>query len=121
VWHYPWLLAMHGTSREALLMMLMFTAATTYASLFLGWLQQRTGSIWGATVGHSANNTLEDPLTRTLFSPAAATLGPAASAAVLAAEAAVLAGVALLGRDRGEGHRPRRQCAPAARWEMLHR
>ena len=91
VWHYPWLFAMSGWSADAVVMVAMFTTATTYGSVFLGWLRERTGSVWSAGLGHGANNTTEDSLTRSLFSGGeGTTLGVAASFAVLLAEAGVL-------------------------------
>jgi membrane protease YdiL (CAAX protease family) len=66
-WHYPWILASDQAGEEPVLWLLLFTVATTNASVFFGWLRLRTGDVWSASVGHGANNIVEDSWHRLTF------------------------------------------------------
>src|SRR3712207_850432 len=59
VWHYPlWLATAEPVSGMGY-HLLFGTVALTYFSVFLGWLQIRTRSVWTPTAAHAANNATE--------------------------------------------------------------
>jgi membrane protease YdiL (CAAX protease family) len=75
--------------------------ATTFFSIFLGWLRIRTGDVWSASVAHGANNVTEDRWHRLAFTgDAAGTPSLAADGTLLLAEAIVLLGVVGLAERR---------------------
>ena len=107
VWHYPlWLTVLELPAWTFALM----TVALVVSSVFLGWVRERSGTVWVPALGHSTNNTFEAP-----FSAAALTggsgsawlpLGPAL--ALVAAEATVQLSAVVVGRRAASaGRRPR--------------
>ncbi len=94
VWHYPLILAGGEPTADRLQTLLLFPVGTTVSSVFLGWLRQRSGSVWASSVGHAANNGTQDNLTRLAFAGGTGgTLPASASAPILLAEAVVLLGI----------------------------
>jgi membrane protease YdiL (CAAX protease family) len=103
VWHYPlWLV----TLRLPLAMLALMTVSLVVTSVFLGWVQTRSGTVWAPSLGHSTNNTFEASFGSTAFTGSSGNawlpLGP--SVVIVLAEAVVLLGAVAL------GHRPQ------ARW-----
>lgn len=102
VWHYPlWL----TTLDLPLWMLPLGTVSIVVTSVFLGWIQSRSGSVWAPALGHSTNNTFEASFGATAFTGQGSSvwmpLGP--SAVIALAEAAVLLSMVAVGR----GVRPR--------------
>ncbi len=59
VWHYPFYFLpsySHGSQHYAVL--LVFPVSTTLLSIIFGWLRQRTGSVWVASLAHASVNCL---------------------------------------------------------------
>lgn len=67
VWHYPLILAGGEAIDDRTLTLLLFPLQTVLFSIFLGWLRQRTGSVWAGSMAHAANNGLGDNLGRLAF------------------------------------------------------
>jgi len=59
VWHYPFyfLPSYSGGSRHYAVL-LVFPVSTTLLSIIFGWLRQRTGSVWAASLAHASVNCL---------------------------------------------------------------
>jgi membrane protease YdiL (CAAX protease family) len=99
VWHYPlWF----TTLDLPLWVIAAMSVSLVVTSVFLGWLQAVSGTVWAPSVGHSANNTLEASLGSALFAgrSGAFAVPPGPVAAVLVAEACVLLGAVALGSRR---------------------
>ena len=56
VWHWPALLTGQIPNQNGILGLLLFPWYTIWFSIVLGWLRLRTGSVWTASLAHSANN-----------------------------------------------------------------
>ena len=99
VWHFPlWLTVLD----LPLWMLPTMTGSLVVMSVFLGWLQARSGTVWAASFGHSANNTLEANLGSAVFAgrTGAFAVPPGAAAAIVLAETTVLLGAVALGSRR---------------------
>lgn len=93
-WHYPWLLATDQGGDHPVVWLLLFTVAVTNASVFFGWLCLKTGDVWSASIGHSANNLTEDGWHRLAFTgDRQGTPSIAGDVTVIIAEVTVLSGV----------------------------
>ena len=107
VWHYPFILAGGASTTSRYEALLFYPLATTISSVFLGWLRLRTGSVWAASVGHAANNTAADPLSRLGFAGRADGVLPSGAAAPSLLAEALLFGLIIAGdRMRRWGNRP---------------
>ncbi|GAC1363049.1 MAG: CPBP family intramembrane metalloprotease [Herpetosiphon sp.] len=58
VWHYPLILAGYEYPQNRLLGLLLFPVSTVLLAIILGWILERSGSIWATSVGHAAINTV---------------------------------------------------------------
>ena len=67
LWHLPINLRGYNFPDQPLLGMLVFTVSAIMLSIIFGWLHVRTGSIWSASLGHSATNAIGGSLTLFLF------------------------------------------------------
>ena len=67
LWHLPLILRGYNFPDQPLLGMMIFTVTAIMLSIIFGWLRVRTGSIWAASLGHSATNTIGGSLTLLLF------------------------------------------------------
>lgn len=113
VWHYPmWLTVLELPMWIFPLM----TVSLVVSSVFFGWVQERSGSVWLPALGHSTNNTFEAPLSSVAFTGGAGNawlaLGPAT--VLVLSEAVVLLGAVLVGA-RTLGRRRTGSAAPRAR------
>ncbi len=91
VWHYPlWF----TTLDLPLAVVAAMTVSLVVTSVFLGWLQAASGTVWAPSLGHSANNTLEASLGSAVFGSrgGAFAVPPGAVAVILVAEACVQLG-----------------------------
>lgn len=103
VWHFPlWLIVLD----LATWVLPLATVSLIVTSVFLGWLQERSGSVWAPAVGHSTNNTFEASFGAVAFTGGSGNvwlpLGP--SMIIAAAEAVVLLGGVLAGSRRRQRH-----------------
>lgn len=110
VWHYPlWL-----TVLELPLWTLpVMTVSLVVMSVFLGWLQQCSGTVWTPAVAHSTNNTFHASFGSVAFTGGTGSAWLPAGPAVLIvlAEAAVLLTTVVVGtrrQARRSGARPHR-------------
>ena len=67
LWHIPINLRGYNFPDHPVLGMLVFTVSTIMLSIIFGWLRIRTGSIWPASLAHSATNAVGGSLTLLLF------------------------------------------------------
>ncbi|MCY4624140.1 MAG: CPBP family intramembrane metalloprotease [Chloroflexi bacterium] len=67
LWHLPINLRGYNFPDDPLLGMCVFTGSAIMLSIIFGWLRARTGSIWAASLGHSATNAIGGGLTLFLF------------------------------------------------------
>ncbi len=67
LWHLPIYLRGYNFPDQPMLGMLVFAVSAIMLSIIFGWLRVRTGSIWAASLGHSATNTTGASLTLLLF------------------------------------------------------
>lgn len=67
LWHLPINLRGYNFPDQPVLGMLVFTVSTIMLSIIFGWLRTRTGSIWSASLAHSATNAVGGSLTLLLF------------------------------------------------------
>ena len=67
LWHIPINLRGYNFPDHPVLGMLVFTVSTILLSIIFGWLRMRTGSIWSASLAHSATNAVGGSLTLLLF------------------------------------------------------
>ncbi len=67
LWHLPINLRGYNFPDQPMLGMLVFTISAIVLSIVFGWLRVRTGSIWAASLGHSATNVIGGSLTLLLF------------------------------------------------------
>jgi len=59
VWHYPFFfLTSYGHGSQHYAVLLVFPVSTTLLSIISGWLRQRTGSVWVASLAHASVNCL---------------------------------------------------------------
>jgi membrane protease YdiL (CAAX protease family) len=75
VWHYPLLMLGTELPGHTRLVLLLFPIGTVFYSIVFGWLRLRSGSIWTASLAHSAVNNLRSPLTAVLFAAVPDRLG----------------------------------------------
>ena len=75
VWHYPLLMLGTELPGHTPLVLLLFPIGTVFYSIVFGWLRLRSGSIWTASLAHSAINNLRSPLTAVLFAAVPDRLG----------------------------------------------
>ena len=71
LWHLPLNLRGYNFPDQPVLGMLVFTVSAIMLSIIFGWLRMKTGSIWSASLGHSASNAIGGSLTLLLFIGAA--------------------------------------------------
>ena len=67
LWHLPINLRGYNFPDQPIVGMLVFTVSAVMLSIIFGWLRTKTGSIWGASLGHSATNAVGGSLTLVLF------------------------------------------------------
>ncbi len=67
VWHYPINLRGYNFPDHEYLGLLVFPVSTVFISIILGWFRYRSGSIWAASLGHSATNAIGGSLAALLF------------------------------------------------------
>ena len=67
VWHYPINLQGYNYPDNRILGLFLFPVFTVFLSIIFGWLRIRTGSIWSASLAHSATNAIGGGLTLLLF------------------------------------------------------
>ena len=67
LWHLPINLRGYNFPDQPMLGMFVFTVSTIMLSIIFGWLRVRTGSIWSASLAHSATNAIGGSLTLLLF------------------------------------------------------
>ena len=67
LWHLPINLRGYNFPDQPMFGMLVFAVSAIMLSIIFGWLRVRTGSIWAASLGHSATNTTGASLTLLLF------------------------------------------------------
>ncbi len=67
LWHLPINLRGYNFPDQPMLGTLVFTVSAIMLSIIFGWLLVRTGSIWAASLGHSATNAIGGNLTLLLF------------------------------------------------------
>jgi membrane protease YdiL (CAAX protease family) len=66
-WHLPLLLRGYGYLDRSALGLVLFPVDTVLLSIIFGWLRERTGSIWSASLAHSATNAVGVSLLMLLF------------------------------------------------------
>ena len=106
VWHFPLILAGGQPTADRLQTLLVFPPVGVIMAVFLGWLRERTGGAWAASLGHAANNITALNLTSLAFAGhVGATLDASWTLPTVLAEASILLGVVaidgLLRRRRG--------------------
>lgn len=69
VWHFPLLIRVPELPLHPMLTLVIFPVATVLYSIIFGWLRNRSGSIWTASLAHSAINNMRGPLLLALFAP----------------------------------------------------
>ena len=67
VWHYPLNLRGYNFPDHPIAGLVVFPASAVMLSIILGWLRYRSGSIWAASLGHAATNSIGASLTALLF------------------------------------------------------
>jgi membrane protease YdiL (CAAX protease family) len=67
VWHYPLILMGFEYPDQRLMGLLVFPVTTVLYAIILGWLFQRSGSIWPASLFHAAMNTIAGNVLLLLF------------------------------------------------------
>ena len=68
VWHYPLILRGYNYPDSPIAGAAVFAVGTVLLSIVFGWIRQRTGSIWAASLAHSATNVVGGGLTTLWFS-----------------------------------------------------
>ena len=106
-------------SEDRLQTLLVFPIFGVVAAVFLGWLRLRTGSVWAASLGHSANNLIALKLTTLAFTGRPdGTLHASWTLPTVLAEAVILLGIVaadrLLRRRQSSRHSERVQHHPPA-------
>lgn len=67
LWHLPINLRGYNFPDQPVLGMLVFTVSAVMLSIIFGWLRVRTGSVWSASLGHAATNSIGGGFTLLLF------------------------------------------------------
>jgi CAAX protease family protein len=67
IFHYPVILVGYQGYENVSFGLAIFPVFTILQSIILGWLRQRTGSIWASCLGHAAANGIGGSLTAYLF------------------------------------------------------
>ena len=67
MWHLPINLRGYNFPDQPIVGALIFMVSAIMLSIIFGWLRTKTGSIWAASLGHSATNTIGGSLTLLLF------------------------------------------------------
>ena len=67
VWHYPINLRGYNYPDQPILGLFVFPVGAILLSIIFGWLRLRTGSVWSASLAHSATNAIGGSLTMLLF------------------------------------------------------
>ncbi len=67
LWHIPINLRGYNFADQPLVGMLVFTVSAIMLSIIFGWLRLKTGSVWSASLAHSATNVVGGGLTLLLF------------------------------------------------------
>ena len=62
-WHYPLIFRGFNYGDQPWLGALIFPVITVLQSIILGWLRDRSGSIWAASLGHASTNAVGGSLT----------------------------------------------------------
>jgi uncharacterized protein len=98
VWHWPLTLRGYNTPDNPLLGSLLLLVLAVLLSIILGWLRERSGSIWAASLGHAATN-IVGGLALMLFAGAVSpTVASYGGVLVLPPLAAICAWILLTGR-----------------------
>ena len=116
VWHYPMILVGGQPTADRLQTLIVFPVFGVVAAVFLGWLRQRTGSVWAASMGHSANNLIALKLTTLAFTgQQSGVLQASWTLPTVLAEAIILLGIVSV--DWLLRHRRRRPLAIGAQYQ----
>lgn len=67
VWHFPAIVLGFNYPDHPILGLLVFPVGCVLVSIIFAWLQQRSGSVWCASLAHASANNLGGPLTLVLF------------------------------------------------------
>jgi membrane protease YdiL (CAAX protease family) len=67
MWHLPLNIRGYNFPDHPLIGLAVFPVSTTLISIIFGWLRQRTGSVWAASLAHAATNAVGSSLTVSLF------------------------------------------------------
>lgn len=67
IWHYPLLLMGYNFAEHRLAGLAVFPVSLILVSIILGWLFERTGSIWAPSLGHASLNALGGSLSLLLY------------------------------------------------------
>jgi len=67
VWHYPLNIRGYNYPGHPLLGLIVFPVSCILLSIIFGWLRSRSGSIWTASMAHSATNAIGGTFTMFLF------------------------------------------------------
>jgi membrane protease YdiL (CAAX protease family) len=67
VWHYPLVLVGYQFPDYPLLGIPVFTVSAVLISIYLGWIRNRSGSVWATSLAHSSLNNLGATLAMVLF------------------------------------------------------
>jgi membrane protease YdiL (CAAX protease family) len=67
-WHFPLVVRGYAYPHSSQWGLLVFPVSTVLLSVILGWLRQRTGSVWAPSLAHAATNVIGGQLTFVLFS-----------------------------------------------------
>jgi hypothetical protein len=67
VWHYPINLRGYNYPDQPILGLFVFPVGAILLSIIFGWLRLRIGSVWSASLAHSATNAIGGSLTMLLF------------------------------------------------------
>ena len=67
VWHYPINLQGYNYPQNRIVGLFIFPVFTVLLSIVFGWLRQKTGSVWPASLAHASTNAIGAALTLLLF------------------------------------------------------
>ena len=67
LWHLPVNLRGYNFPGQPVLGMVVFTVSAVLLSVIFGWIRQRSGSIWAASLAHAATNAIGGSLMLVLF------------------------------------------------------
>jgi len=67
LWHFPLNVRGYNYPDHPMVGLMIFPVGTVLLSIIFGWLRLRTGSVWAASLAHSATNAIGASLTMLLF------------------------------------------------------